>query len=110
MADTPENNNPQKSAGTGDPEALAGAIRLHQDGRMDEAINAYQTLLETHPEDAGALSALGVALRTQGCNEEALEVLVRSAGLHPDDAELAYYLGNARRDAGDSDTAIAGYR
>lgn len=110
MADTLESNNTRPDAVAGDPEALALAIRMHQDGRLDEAINAYRALLETCPEDAGAASALGVALRAQGRGDEALEVLARGAGLHPDDADLAYNLGNARRDAGDTDAAIAGYR
>jgi tetratricopeptide (TPR) repeat protein len=97
MTDEPGSNNEQSDAGTGDPEALAAAIRLHQDGRMEEANVAYRALLTNHPEDAGALSALGVALRAQGRGGEALEVLARGAGLHPGDA-------------GNADAAIANYR
>jgi len=108
MAEPQDSSSTQSSAG--DAQALAAAIRLHQDGRMDEAINAYQALLQSYPEDAGALSALGVALRSNGRGVEALEVLNRGAALHSDDADLAYNLGNARRDAGDADAAIACYR
>jgi tetratricopeptide (TPR) repeat protein len=110
MADNSDSGDEQADPAAGAPEALADAIRLHQDGRMDEAIAAYHSILGTDPDDAATLSALGVALRAVDRNGEALEVLARGAERHPDHADLAYNLGNARRDAGEADAAILCYR
>ena len=110
MADNSDSGGEQADPAAGAPEALADAIRLHQDGRMDEAIAAYHSILGTDPDDAATLSALGVALRALDRNGEALEVLARGAERHPDHADLAYNLGNARRDAGEADAAILCYR
>ncbi|MDP6427202.1 MAG: tetratricopeptide repeat-containing glycosyltransferase family protein [Rhodospirillales bacterium] len=110
MAELPDTADDKPDARTEISEQLSDAVRLHQDGRFDEAIVAYQAVLETSPEDATALSSLGVAMRAGGRGGEALEILTRGAGLHPDNADLNYNLGNALRDAGDAEAAITRYR
>ena len=64
---------------------LARAIGLHQAGKLDAAVAAYQAIVKRHPETCACWSNLGMALRTLGRKDEGLEVLregvrVRSEG------------------------------
>ena len=86
------------------------AIRLHTDGQLEAAVDAYRAILERHPEAGACWSNLGVALRKLGRRDEALAVLREGARICPELVDLNYNLGNALSDAGDAEGALERYR
>ena len=86
------------------------AIRLHTDGRLEAAVDAYRAILERHPEAGACWSNLGVALRKLGRRDEALAVLREGVRVCPELVDLNYNLGNALSDAGDAEGALERYR
>ncbi len=78
-------------------DALKLAIRLHQDGRLDEAEHVYQEVLKGDPANVDALHYLGVAMIQLGQPEDG-EVLIRKAlVLAPEDPATHNHLGEALR-------------
>ncbi len=90
--------------------AVRHAIRLHTDGKLDAAADAYRAILKRHPEAGACWSNLGVALRKLGRKDEGLEVLRQGARVCPDHVDLNFNLGNALADAGDLEGALERYR
>ena len=68
--------------------AVQRAIRLHSDGQLAAAVDAYRAILKRHPETCGCWSNLGVALRTLGRKDEGLAVLRHGASVCPRSTEL----------------------
>ena len=62
---------------------------LFAEGKLDEAIQAYQKALEEEPDYADCLHALAMALAHQDRLDEAIEIGKRLIEVSPDD-ELAY--------------------
>ncbi len=91
-------------------DAIRNAIRLHADGNLEAAVDAYRAILEQHPQAAACWSNLGVALRRLGRRDEGLEVLREGGRRCPGFADLAYNLANALTDAGDREGALERYR
>ena len=46
------------------------AMRLHADGRLEAAVNAYRNILKKHPGACACWTSLGAALRTLGRRDE----------------------------------------
>ena len=90
--------------------AVQRAIRLHSDGRLAAAVNAYRAILKRHPETCACWSNLGMALRTLGRKDEGIEALREGVGVCPQVPELNYNLGNAPKEAGDHEGAVTHYR
>ena len=86
------------------------AIRLHSDGRLAAAVDAYRAILKRYPEARACWSNLGMALRTLGRKDEGLAVLREGARVCPGSVELNYNLGNALKEAGDHESALKHYR
>jgi predicted O-linked N-acetylglucosamine transferase (SPINDLY family) len=80
-------------------DAVAHALRLHREGRLDEAEAAYTTLLARHPDDFDGLHLLGVIRRQRGRPDEAIELIARAIALRPSVAAAHANLGNALIDA-----------
>ena len=59
------------------------AIKLHQQGQIEEAEAAYRQILAAEPDHAGALHLLGVIRQQQGRHEEALELIGRAISVNP---------------------------
>jgi predicted O-linked N-acetylglucosamine transferase (SPINDLY family) len=59
------------------------ALRLHRQGRLDEAERAYRQILGQQPEHAGALHLLGVVRQQRDDPETALELIGRAIAVNP---------------------------
>ena len=64
-------------------------MELFAEGKLDEAIRAYQKALEEEPTYADALHALAMALAHQERLDEAIEIGKKLIEVSPED-ELAY--------------------
>lgn len=70
------------------PDALAEeALRLHEAGQIDAAVERYERVLAEAPEHPIALHFLGVALFQKGAPSVALEAIWRSLRRVPNEAE-----------------------
>ena len=64
-------------------EALARATRLHQAGRLEEAQGIYLRVLKREPENADALSLMGLLAHQAGRNDVAAELLGKALAVRP---------------------------
>ena len=62
---------------------LDTAIKFHQEGRIEEAEQAYREILAAAPNQPGALHLLGVIRQQQGRYEEALGLIGRALAVDP---------------------------
>lgn len=67
---------------------LEDAYRLHQQGRLDEAANLYESLIQQDPDNRDALHFFGVLKAAVGRFDEAKQMIERS--LKPDASNLRY--------------------
>lgn len=91
-------------------QGLAGAIKLQQAGRADEAENLLHQILAQHPDCADALHLLGVLCTRGGRNAEAVELLRKAVELQPRIASFQVNLANVLLVTGRVGEAIQGYR
>ena len=83
---------------------------LSQDqGKLEEAIEAYNKALAIKPDYAEAYSNMGIALKDQGKLEEAIEAYNKALAIKPDYAEAYNNMGNALKDQGKLEEAIEAY-
>jgi predicted TPR repeat methyltransferase len=108
MSDAPK---PDPSADELSPgEALAYAIRLHREDRVEAAAALYRRILEVVPECAEALNFLGVAESQLGHPALGAELIARSIAIEPEYADAYNNLGNVLKKAGRLSEAAAAYR
>ena len=86
------------------------ALRLRDQGKLDEAVACYRRALELKPDYAEAHNNLGTAFKDQGKLDEAVACYRRALELKPDFAEAHNNLGIALKDQGKLDEAVACYR
>ena len=79
-------------------------------GEIGTAAECFRRAVESDPEHARALAALGQALQTLARTEEAVPFLREGIVLMPDDADLHCDLGNALQTLGQLPAATAAYR
>ena len=83
------------------PQRLADAVRLHQEGRLEEAARHYAAILKAQPRNFDGLRLLGILRYQQGRHAEALDKIQSALKLRPTDAEalanLALVLGELAR-------------
>ncbi len=91
-------------------EEIAEAWRLHQAGRLEEAVRRYQVLLQTAPSRAEVWYLHGAACQVLGRVEEAIESYQQALRLRPNFAEVYSNLGLAYKTQGRVADAIANYR
>ena len=89
------------------PDDFDKAVRLHEQGRLQEAALAYQALLARNPDHADALHLLGVATLQTGDARRAADLIGRAAALAPDAAAFHANLAEAHRVLGRLDEAAA---
>jgi predicted TPR repeat methyltransferase len=104
----------QRKASTGKARATAtdavhAAIRIHQQGKVEEASRMYEEILARVPDQADALHFLGVAEHQQGRSERALELMGRAAELAPMLPDIHNNRGNVLKQLGRLDDAEAAY-
>jgi tetratricopeptide (TPR) repeat protein len=82
---------------------------LLNNGRINEAIEQFETALKIAPDFDRAETNLMVALTKKGNPDEMIARLQSLLREHPNDADAHYNLGNALLKKGDSRAAIAAY-
>ncbi len=85
------------------------ALRLLDEGRVDEAIEHFQKSLEIEPQNAAVHYRLGDALASQARIDEAMEHWEKSLEIEPRNAPLHYGLGVLLASRGRAEEAIAHY-
>lgn len=74
-------------------ESIHRALSFHQEGKLNEAREIYESVLRDHPDHPEALHLIGLVLHQQGENVRAAEVLRRAADLQPGNAAYHYNVG-----------------
>jgi tetratricopeptide (TPR) repeat protein len=89
---------------------LLQASRLHQAGRLPEAVQLYQQILQIDPRQADALHRFGIAAHQMGRPEAALELIGRA--IERDAGHPGYHvdLGNILLERGRAAEAAQSYR
>jgi len=90
-------------------QAIDLAVQHHNAGRLPEAENIYQQILQTNPDQPDALQLLGLIAHQVGKNDTAVDLITRALAIKPDLAEAHSNLGLVLQDLGKSEDAIASY-
>jgi len=83
---------------------------LKDQGRLDNAVEAYSKALDIETDNPETLNNLGTVLRQQGRLDDAVERYRKAIGVKPDYADALYNLGNALKEKGNFDEAVALFR
>ena len=86
------------------------AVKAHQEGRLEEAQQLYQSILENQPTNLDANNNLGVILYNLGRLDEAETSYKKAIELKPDYAEAHFNLGNTLKALGRLEEAETSYR
>lgn len=84
-------------------------VALTREGRLDEAVNCYETAIRLNPEHELAHNNLGVALQRRGNHQAAERRFVEALRLRPRYAEAHYNLANTLAALGRLDEAETSY-
>ena len=84
-------------------------VALKEQGKLEEAIEAYNKALAIKPDYAEAYNNMGNALKEQGKLEEAIEAYNKALAIKPDYAEAYNNMGNALKEQGKLEEAIEAY-
>jgi len=90
-------------------ETLSRALQLHQAGELEEARHAYESLLDSDPQNADASHLLGLVMFQQGDTESARERVSTAIALRPDDPVIRNNFGEVLRAMGRDDEAAEQY-
>lgn len=90
--------------------ALEEGSNLLYKGRLDEAMNRFNTVLVLDPENAEAHYAIGQVYLRKGDMDKALAMLAQSTRLDPNNIRLGFGYATALEQAGQLDEAIAEYQ
>ena len=82
---------------------------LKEQGKLEEAIEAYNKALAIKPDYAEAYNNMGITLKEQGKLEEAIEAYNKALAIKPDYAEAYNNMGNALKEQGKLEEAIEAY-
>src|SRR5450759_1196336 len=88
---------------------LDKAIEAHVAGKIGEAQELYQSILETNPNEHVALHLLGLCYIQQGQPLDGIRFVEQALALKPDYADAHYNLGCALQALDRLDEAIARY-
>ncbi len=91
-------------------EAIAIAIVLQKNGRLEDAADVYQKVAAVAPDHPVALHYAGVLAHQQGRSEEAIALIRRSLEVDPGQADWHSNLGIVLKAVGRVDDAIFAYR
>jgi tetratricopeptide (TPR) repeat protein len=86
------------------------ALKLHQAGRLQEAIKAYRQILAVDPGSVQARTYCGAALLDRQRTNEAAQILQQAVLMDPKNVDALCYLGNAQQETGRLKAAEKSYR
>jgi len=89
---------------------LQHALKLHQAGRLQEAIKAYRQIIAAEPGSVQARTYCGAALLDLQRTNEAVQLLQTAILMDPKNLDALCYLGNAQQEAGRLAAAEKSYR
>ena len=89
--------------------SLDHALRLHGEGRLDEARQAYLDILAVQPEAADAMHYLGILEHQCGHSDVGLDLLGRALEIAPPQADRLNDLGNVLSEVERLDDAVAAF-
>ncbi len=69
------------------------AVRLHEEGYLNEAEQIYRQILETAPQHPDVLNLLGLIAQAKGIHEEAAALFTKAINQSPDFAPFYFNLG-----------------
>jgi tetratricopeptide (TPR) repeat protein len=84
-------------------------IVLKKQGKLDEALEAYNKALAIKPDYADVYNIMGNTLLEQGKLDEAIEAYNKALAIKPDYADAYYNMGNALKDQCKLEEAIEAY-
>ena len=84
-------------------------VTLQEQGKLEEAIEAYNKALAIKPDYADAYNNIGIALNEQGKLEEAIEAYKKALAIKPDYADAYNNMGIVLKDQGKLEEAIEAY-
>ncbi|MGE5453228.1 MAG: tetratricopeptide repeat protein [Acidobacteriota bacterium] len=91
-------------------EKLQQAMALHQQGRLDLALSAYQAILAAQPDHAEAHNLLGILHYQRKDMDAAVASLTRARDLDPNHAGIQTNLGNVLKAVKQYEAAVACYQ
>ena len=89
---------------------LNNAVRLHEQGRLDEAEAMYRQLLEISPEQTDVLHLLGMLALQKKSFDSAIELLYKAVRLAPEVVSYEFTLAQALQDSGHPKEALEHYK
>lgn len=98
-----------RPAGVSD-ERLDDALRLHRQGKLEQAEAIYRNVLRQQPNHADALHFLGLLRHQKGADDEAIALIERAIAASPQAAEAVYNLADILLAQGKAAAAIARFR
>ena len=90
-------------------QAIDLGVEHHNAGRLPEAENVYNQILQAEPDQPVALHLLGVIAHQVGKNDIAVDLISKALAIKPDYAEAHSNLGLTLQDLGKLDEAVASY-
>ena len=82
---------------------------LQEQGKLEEAIEAFNKALALDPDDADVYNNMGNALKEQGKLEEAIEAYNKALSIKPEYTDAHYNMGIALKEQGKLEEAIEAY-
>jgi tetratricopeptide (TPR) repeat protein len=82
---------------------------LKEQGKLEEAVEAYKKALAVKPDYADAYYNIGVTVQEQGKLEEAIEAYNKVLAIQPDYDDAYYNMGNVLKKQGKLEEAIEAY-
>jgi len=89
---------------------IDSVVALYNNGQMQEALNAVETLTKDYPNAALLFNLSGVCYKAIGQRDVAVKSFERALEIKPDYAEVFYNLGITLRELGQLDDAIRSYK
>ncbi|SFM81201.1 tetratricopeptide repeat protein [Variovorax sp. OV329] len=90
-------------------EAMALAMKLHREGRLEAAAKLYDTLRRMDPKDPNPVHFLGVLQQSRGRTEDGLALMRESVAMDPEVPDWHSNLGNVLLEAGRVEEAADAY-
>lgn len=88
---------------------MADGIRLHQQGRYENAAQRFEKALQQRPSDERALLAFAKSLMEVGRDPNALEAATKVARINPQSSEAHLIIGSVKQNLGEKEAAIEAY-